>query len=157
MPHIHEKIDFTVEVFIVYKDKLLLRMHDKYNIWLSVGGHIELDEDPVEAATREVREEVGLEVKIIGNAEGPITDAKENRDYKYLIPPRYMGRHPVSPTHEHVALVYFATTESDKISDSLSEHERANTKWVTKEELNKMDLVPNVRFYCEEALKELAK
>ena len=65
MPHIHEKVDFTVEVFIVYKDKVLLRKHDKYGIWLSVGGHIELDEDPVQAALREVKEEVCLNIELI--------------------------------------------------------------------------------------------
>ncbi|MFK5282779.1 NUDIX domain-containing protein, partial [Lacticaseibacillus paracasei] len=63
MAHIHEKIDFTVEVFIVHKDKVLLRMHDKFKFWLSIGGHIELDEDPIQAAYREVKEEVGLDVK----------------------------------------------------------------------------------------------
>jgi len=46
MAHIHEKIDFTASVFVVHKNKVLLRMHDKYKMWLSVGGHIELDEDP---------------------------------------------------------------------------------------------------------------
>ena len=61
MPHIHNKIDFTVEVFIVYDNKVLLRKHDKYGMWLSVGGHIELDEDSNQAALREVKEEVGLE------------------------------------------------------------------------------------------------
>ena len=60
MPHIHKKIDFTVEVFVVYKDKVLLRMHDKHHIWLSVGGHIELGEDPVEAAKREVKRKLSL-------------------------------------------------------------------------------------------------
>lgn len=44
MAHIHEKIDFVADVFIVYKDKVFLRMHDKLHVWLSVGGHIELDE-----------------------------------------------------------------------------------------------------------------
>ncbi len=62
MPHIHEKIDFTVEVFIVYDNKVLLRKHDKYKKWLSIGGHIELDEDPNQAAIREVKEEVGLDI-----------------------------------------------------------------------------------------------
>jgi len=54
MPHIHDKIDFTVEVFIVHNNKVLLRKHDKYKIWLSVGGHIELNEDPNQAAIRDV-------------------------------------------------------------------------------------------------------
>ncbi len=157
MPHIHDKIDFTVEVFIVHDNKVLLRMHDKHHIWLSVGGHIELDEDPVEAAIREVKEEVGLDIKIIGEADGIKDQEEKNRGYKYLIPPRYLGRHPVSDTHEHIAFVYFATSDTDAIAESLSDHERSETRWVTKEELATMDLVPNVRFYAEEALKELSK
>ncbi|MDP2642022.1 MAG: NUDIX domain-containing protein, partial [bacterium] len=64
MPHIHEKIDFTVEVFIVYKDKVLIRKHDKYDKWLAVGGHIELEEDPNQAAVSEEKEEVGLDIKL---------------------------------------------------------------------------------------------
>src|SRR5262249_52059212 len=64
MAHIHEKIDFTSEVFIVHDNKVLLRFHDKYDIWLSVGGHIEQDEDPNEAAVREVKEEVGLDIEL---------------------------------------------------------------------------------------------
>ncbi len=69
MPHIHDTIDFTVEAFVVHNDKVLLRKHDKYKIWLSVGGHIELDEDPNQAAFREVKEEVGLDIELIGTAE----------------------------------------------------------------------------------------
>lgn len=60
MPHIHERIDWTVDVLIVHEDRVLLRKHDKYKVWLMVGGHIELDEGPEEAALREVQEEVGL-------------------------------------------------------------------------------------------------
>ncbi|KKS05005.1 MAG: NUDIX hydrolase [Candidatus Nomurabacteria bacterium GW2011_GWC2_41_8] len=157
MPHIHEKIDYCVEVFIVYKNKVLLRMHDKYKIWLSVGGHIELHEDPVETALREVKEEVGLEVKIIGDAHGPLNGKPENRGYTYLIPPRYLGRHPVNENHEHIAFVYFATSTTDVLSDSVSEHERSHTRWVNMEELGKMELIPNVRFYATEALKELSQ
>ena len=157
IPQIHEKIDFTVEVFIVHKNKVLLRIHDKYGIWLSIGGHIELHENPVEAAIREVKEEVGLDIKIIGDAHGPLSGKKENRNYTYLIPPRYLGRHPVSNNHEHIAFVYFATADTDVIAESISAHERSNARWVSMEELEKMDLVPNIYFYATEALKELGK
>jgi 8-oxo-dGTP pyrophosphatase MutT (NUDIX family) len=66
LPHIHEKIDFCAEAFIVYQNKVLLRVHDKYGFWLSIGGHVELDEDPTQAVIREVKEEVGLEVELVG-------------------------------------------------------------------------------------------
>ena len=154
MPHIHEKIDYCVEVFIVYKNKVLLRMHDKFNTWLSVGGHIELDEDPTEAAIREIKEEVGLEVKLVG-IKAPLEDEKDEVDYKHLFTPRFLGSHQVNKTHKHIIFVYFAKAKSDKVFDSISEHERAETKWVTKDELKDMKLFPNVLFYAEEALKEL--
>lgn len=157
MAHIHEKIDFCVEVFIVYKNKVLLRMHDKFNLWLSVGGHVELDEDPVEAAHREVKEEVGLDINIVGDAYGPRDEQEKNDGYKYLIPPRFMGRHPVKDNYEHVVLVYFATSETDVLNDSVLDHEKgAETKWFSKEDLENTDLVPNIKFYAMEALKELS-
>lgn len=155
MPHIHEKIDFTAEAFIVYKNKVLLRMHDKLKIWMSVGGHIELDEDPVQAVIREAKEEVGLDIKVAGK----IIPENANEIYKYreIIAPKHLGRHNINDTHEHIVFVYFATTETDKIKDSESEHERSKVCWVTSEDLAKMELLPNVRSYAEEALKELGK
>ncbi len=156
MPHIHEKVDFTVEVFIVYKNKVLLRMHDKHKIWLSVGGHIELDEDPVQAALREVKEEVGLEVELIG-PKPPIEDETKDIDYKHIIAPRYIGNHQVNDVHKHVILVYFAKAKSDVVLDSAMEHERTETKWVTREELVNMNLLPNILFYATEALQELGE
>ncbi|MCC2630526.1 MAG: hydrolase, family, partial [Candidatus Paceibacter sp.] len=110
MPHIHEKIDFTVEVFVVHKNKVLLRMHDKAKIWLSVGGHIELNEDPNEAALREVKEEVGLDVNLYDTREFKY----ENGNEKELIAPIFLKRHPVPipHSHEHIVMTYFATTDS---------------------------------------------
>lgn len=151
MPHINEKIDYCVEVFIVYKNKVLLRMHDKYKIWLSVGGHIELDEDPIQAAIREAKEEVGLDIKIVDSKILPNNES----DYKMLIAPRYLGSHYVNDVHKHTIFVYFAKSNTDKILDSMSLHERTETRWVTKEKLKTMDLRPNVLFYATEALKEL--
>lgn len=153
MAHIHEKIDFTVEVFIVYKNKVLLRMHDKFKIWLSVGGHIELDEDPIQAAYREVKEEVGLDIKIAG-----VAPSFNEDDYNYIIAPKYVGRHKVSETHEHVVFVYFAKSDTDIISDSILEHEKGSEiKWATLEELQTMNLRPNIYHLATEALKELGE
>jgi len=113
MPHIHEKMDFTTEVFIVFQGKALLRRHDKYKRWLSVGGHIELDEDPVQAAIREVKEEVGLDIEIVGTVPGIPPDPKD--DFEEVIPPRFMYRNHINEKHEHVTMVYFARSKTDKV------------------------------------------
>jgi ADP-ribose pyrophosphatase YjhB (NUDIX family) len=151
MPHIHEKIDFVTEVFIVYKDKVLLRIHDKFKIWLSIGGHVELDEDPNQAAVREVKEEVGLDVKLYaGNQLFVYGDEKDRQ----LIPPMGLSRHFVSPTHEHICHIYFATAETDEV---IPEKPDDVWKWVRKEELDAMDLKLDIKFYATRALEKLSK
>src|ERR1700722_3411731 len=117
MAHIHEKVDFTVEVFIVYNGKVLLRKHDKYKKWLSVGGHIELDEDPIQAAHREVKEEVGLDIELWDPRQVDNSDDA----FQEIVPPVVMGRHgsslhPTNHDHIHVTLVYFAYAKNDEVN-----------------------------------------
>lgn len=155
MSHIHDKIDFTVEVFVVYKDRVLLRIHDKYKKWLSVGGHIELDEDPNEAAAREVKEEVGLNV-VLADDLRPFK--KETANERELIPPKFLNRHSVSDTHEHVTLIYFARAATDALVIPDNHEKSEETKWFTKAELGKNDygISDTIRFYALRALEELA-
>jgi len=154
MPHIHEKIDYTVEVFIIYKDTVLLRYHDKYKIWLSVGGHVELNEDPIQAAVREVKEEVGLDI-VISKKNLPFELISEK--YTELIPPKFLNRHRISQTHEHVCMTYFATAKSNKVTVEYNSDKSDDWKWVTKKELETMDLSPGVKFYAMSALDDLAR
>ena len=58
---------FTVAVFVVWESKVLLHLHKKLGMWLPPGGHIEEDELPDEAAVREVLEETGLRVELVGD------------------------------------------------------------------------------------------
>jgi 8-oxo-dGTP pyrophosphatase MutT (NUDIX family) len=154
MAHINELIDYTVEVFIVHKNKVLFRYHDKYNLWLSVGGHIELDENPNEAAVREVKEEVGLDV-VLHDKLRPFMHDEEN--YKELIPPYFMNIHKVSDTHRHVTLNYFATSDSDHVVEE-SHDKSGKCKWMTKEEIEADDEIHYMKkIYALRALEELSK
>jgi len=155
MPHIHEKIDFTADVFIVHKSKVLIRRHDKYSHWLPVGGHIELDEDPNQAALREVKEEVGLDVKLVGDS--PEFD-NEKSSYRGLIPPKYMSVHDINPTHQHILLIYFAKSDSDNVVETEGEKSKG-WKWFTKEDLerNEEGMFESIKFYALKALEELGE
>ena len=150
MPHIHEKIDFTVVAVIVHDQKMLLVHHKQLNTWLPVGGHIELDEDPEEALFREVKEESGLEIEVI--AEKPPLRL-EGR--KYLYAPTFLDIHDISPTHKHIGMVYLARAESDAIP--LAEYEHNAIRWFTESELNdpQFDIQPDVQYYAREALRRL--
>ncbi len=151
MAHIHEKIDWTVSVFIVCGNKVLMRKHDKYDIWLGVGGHIELDEDPIQAGKRECLEEVGLEVKIYGE-----DLYKENTDGRLNIPPpAFMNRHFVSETHEHIDFIYFARSESDNV---VPENPTDTWLWLTKDKvLSHSEISPEIQKYAISALDSCKK
>lgn len=153
MPHIHERIDFAADVFIVHGNKVLLRKHDKYKIWLGVGGHIELDEDPNHAAVREAKEEVGLDIVLAGKAK----KFKDPHDGEELIVPAFLNRHPINDSHEHISFIYFATSKSadfvqgpDEISDEI--------RWFTRDDLDnpKFGIGERIKHYAKRALEELA-
>lgn len=155
MPHIHEKIDFTCEVFIVRKDKVLLRKHDKYKIWLSVGGHIELDEDPNQAAVREVQEEVGLAIALWDKR----GDARTFSDGTIgLIPPIFLNRNRINDSHEHVTFVYFAMTDTIALQQGATEVSD-ELHWFAREELDSpnYDIRENIKYYAHAALDALGK
>jgi 8-oxo-dGTP pyrophosphatase MutT (NUDIX family) len=153
MPHIHERIDFVADVFIVHDNKVLLRKHDKYKIWLSPGGHIELDEDPNQAAIREVKEEVGLDITLAGETR-TFAKSVEGKD---LLPPRFLNRHTVKEGHEHISMVYFATTRTTDITQGSTEISD-DIRWFTREELDdpKSGVNDRIRFYAKKALEALA-
>ena len=56
---------FTVTGFVVDGERTLLHWHKKLGIWLPPGGHIDANEDPVQAVLREVREETGIIAEVV--------------------------------------------------------------------------------------------
>lgn len=147
MPHIHEKYDFTVTAFIVNTEaKVLLVNHPRYNKWIPVGGHIELDEDPDEALFKEIREETGLVTT-------PLTTKLEidSPGTKFLLTPNYVDVHEANPPHKHISFIYFMRTESNdfKISD-----EHTDMRWFTEFELDDEEytLDPSITYYAKEAI-----
>ncbi len=154
MPHIHELIDFTADVLVVHNNRVLLRLHDKYGIWLCIGGHIELHEDPVEAAIREVKEETGLDITLVGQ-QGPVRQGPTTQDERRnLLVPRFMDRHQTRGGHEHIAMIYFAKSDSQEINPADGEPD-AKCHWFSKEELEseEYDILPSIRTYALAALE----
>lgn len=151
MAHIHEKIDFTVAIFVVYQAKVLLIHHRRLDKWLPLGGHIELDEDPEQAAHREAKEESGLEVELLGDR--PPTTEPGTRA---LIAPRFLDIHRITETHEHIGMIYWARPKGGRVT--LAEDEHHDIRWVALSELDQ--LVPRmsyaVKWYCRKAIQEVS-
>lgn len=152
MAHIHEKIDFTVAIFVVHDDRVLLILHRKLRRWLPLGGHIELDEDPEQAALREAHEESGLEVELVG--ERPPTTEPGTRA---LIAPRFLDIHRITDTHEHIGMIYFARPRGGNATPGLAEEEHLDIRWCGSEDLDRLEppMTDAVKWYCRQALREL--
>lgn len=150
MAHIHEKIDFTVAIFVVADDRVLVIHHRKLRRWLPLGGHIELDEDPEIAALREAREESGLDVELVG--ERPPTTEPGTRA---LIAPRFLDIHRITDTHEHIGMIYFARPIGGSLG--LAEEEHLGIQWCSSEDLDALQppMSDAVKWYCRAALREL--
>ena len=56
---------FTATVYIVNEGATALHHHDRLGIRIPPGGHVDRDELPHEAGSREVREETGLEPRLL--------------------------------------------------------------------------------------------
>jgi len=148
MPHIHDLIDFTVGVFIVHNHQVLMIHHKKLNRWLCVGGHIELDEDPEQAAIREAKEESGLDIELIGTRP-PVNDGI-NRG---LITPWYLDIHSITEQHRHIGMMYVARSTSADVVLATEEHHAI--RWFSSEELDdpNFNLTEGMKFYAREALR----
>jgi ADP-ribose pyrophosphatase YjhB (NUDIX family) len=55
----------TVSGFVVHEGRTALYWHRKLEAWLPSGGHIEANEDPIQATLRELREEFQVEAEVL--------------------------------------------------------------------------------------------
>lgn len=119
MAHIHELYDFTVSAFIIHpaEPRLLLLHHNKIGKWLQPGGHIELNEDPLQALQHELLEETGLtpdDYTIIESAERP----QPSGNSKVLPLPFYFNVHPFNDLHKHIDICYLAKSKTARLTNN---------------------------------------
>lgn len=135
---------FTVAVFVVSDGKVLLHHHRKLGMWLPPGGHIERDELPDEAALREVLEETGVEVALVGERREDVEDPVQ------LHRPAGVQLEDIGPGHQHIDLIYFARpTGPTTIREEFSADK---VGWYAPEDWDAMSVNAEVRGWCERAL-----
>ncbi len=139
---------FTVAVFVVRDGKVLLHWHRKLGMWLPPGGHIERDELPDEAAVREVLEESGVEVELVGERRDDVEDPVQ------LHRPAGVQLENIGPGHQHIDLIYFARPKGP--SSIRDEYAADRVGWYAPEDWDGMAVNAEVRGWCERALASLA-
>lgn len=119
------KIIVCVKAVILYEGKILIikraeNAHINEGTWEPVGGKLEFGEDIESALSREIKEEVGLDVSI----------------EKIL----YATTFKTDPTRQIVILTYLCRSEKNDVVLS-EEHE--DYQWSTKDQLKQL-LPPNI-------------
>lgn len=143
------KRDFTATTLVVHRGKVLLHQHRKLGLLLPLGGHIEPDELPDDAARREVQEESGFNVTLHEPSPvWPLTDVRQ------LARPVAVLLEDIEPDHQHVDLIYLGTLADDSEYPAGSGSEEL--VWLTAEEVEAIEMPDNVRELCRYALTVLS-
>lgn len=122
---------------IVFDDhqRVLLVHHNKLQQWLYPGGHIDPNEDPAQAAQREVLEETGLHTQVVCD---PLFTHPAVTTHA---PPYTVIEMDVTDTkvghHRHIDLVYVLRATSGQLAAQLEEVGAA--RWVPIAELAALD------------------
>jgi 8-oxo-dGTP pyrophosphatase MutT (NUDIX family) len=144
--------DFTVAVFVVWQAQVLLHQHRKLGKWLPPGGHIDANELPDHAATREVLEETGVKIQLV--ASDKLEYLPESELPRQLTRPRGIQLEGISEGHEHIDLIYFAQPEAGY--GGLISSEDKPFVWCNAVQLEQLPLGNEVRAWCKLALQELS-
>lgn len=121
MPHIHTEPgqhDHTVSAYIVRlggkEPRILLHRHKKVGGFMQFGGHIELNETPWQAITRELQEESGYELDQLTILQPKQRITKLTRSTSHPQPVSY-NTHAVEneDKHFHTDIVYAFVTSQD--------------------------------------------
>lgn len=138
----------TATVYIFKEGKLLLHRHKKYNSLFPIGGHIETDELPQEAAEREVHEETGIsDLQFIDNA------TNLNLEQGQLLTPFFMLHENIGQD-ENLDFIYAAFTNQNELLPE--EQESGEFYWFTKDEVkNNTTIKPHIKNVALELFEKL--
>jgi ADP-ribose pyrophosphatase YjhB (NUDIX family) len=141
--------DFTVATFVVRRGAVLLLWHRKLQMWLPPGGHVEPNELPDEAAVREVAEEAGIAVELVGErgvgVERPIQ----------LVRPAGIQLETIRPGHEHIDLIYFARPHDPLRAEAVGNAESEAIGWFDRAAMRLHGVTTEVMLWAERALQSV--
>jgi 8-oxo-dGTP pyrophosphatase MutT (NUDIX family) len=126
---------FVATVYVVNSGATVLHEHEKLDMWLPPGGHLDREELPHEAALREVQEELGLTVDLVAPRDtlGSDTARSLPRPQHFLL--EDIDVYDGAVGHQHVDFVYYGWTGSRDIEPEPGETPADAWEWLTPEQL----------------------
>lgn len=141
---------FTASALIINDGKVLLLHHKKLGVWLYPGGHVEKNETPEQAVTREVKEETGLDIEIMGEKDNKLSDI--NADVSVLHNPYVILCEWVGD-HYHIDIVYLCKISGGTKGIKYDKNESNDMGFFSVSELDNIKLFSNFKRLLEKVLK----
>jgi 8-oxo-dGTP diphosphatase len=129
------KRHFTVSGFVCNAGATLLHWHQKLQLWLPPGGHIDANEDPVQAVLREALEETGYACEVIPHEpQLPFSNIPQLPSPLKIIVAD-VGASAKEPAHQHIDMSY-ALRPLPGVAQVDAEHDHGFI-WVTAVQLRR--------------------
>ncbi|MEG0826033.1 MAG: NUDIX hydrolase [Bacilli bacterium] len=140
---------FCASVFVINpaNKKILLVHHKTFNRWVQPGGHIEENETPEETALREVYEETGLKVQLIGQRFPREDD---------FIRPLGIQKNRGKQGDVHIDIIY-AAIPINEIDINNKDDEIDKAKWFSRNELDKIDVFEDIKITMDYLLTKFIR
>ena len=135
---------FVATVYVVSDGAVALHEHDKLEMWLPAGGHLDRDELPHEAALRETEEEIGQTVDLIAPKESITSETVRS-----IPQPQHFLVEDINVTesgevgHQHIDFIFYGAASSQEIQPGPGEQPAEDWTWFTPAELDaRSDEIP---------------
>lgn len=138
---------FCSSVWILTKKtprRVLLVHHKKLGKWLQPGGHVEIYENPIETAVREVFEETGINIRFMLKKINKI-----DKDGSFLPIPDFLMEQTIpvykdEPQHYHIDINYVVKVKQEELK--FNPEESNEIGWFTKKDALKLPIHEDTKF-----------
>jgi len=156
------KADIDGYVFNPKTKEFLMMFHRKLGKWLAPGGHVEGGENTAQAALREVKEEIGVDLNLI-EIKGELDE--DGKDFRRIQSEPESGAfcaieefiHPIGAQdpHIHVDSIYVGTIASEKHPEKRNKDEVTARDWFPLSQIEQLNTFDNVPAICRAILRAM--
>lgn len=138
--------DYCASAFVInpINKKILLVYHNEFERWVQPGGHIEKNETPEETALREVWEETGVKIRLLGE--------RFPREQDFIRPLGIQKNRTISGKI-HIDVIYPAVPINE-IDHTDADNDVQKIGWFTRNELERIKVFPDIKITMDYILKK---
>lgn len=138
--------EFCASIFVINPEnrKILLVKHRDFKKWVQPGGHLEYNETPEEAATREVFEETNIKVKLLGD--------RFPREDDFIRPLGIQCNRKEG--YMQIDILYYGVPIGNT-EPVVDDEETISARWFSREELDELNVFEDIKITMDYLLNQI--